>query len=451
MSYQSDHPYHAFLSYSHEDRDVALKLRQWLTSDAGFKIWFDESHLKAGSPVATRLAEQMSLCRNFIVLASRNSVASTWVPAERDHALHFATENPQFGLLALRIDDCPLNQSWPSIAHKKWLDMPDGVLTPQIARELIDRLDGRISAGRQTELRNVYVSRGWRDIDLPFADAVCEALCARKWELRLVGDAPDQKDFVEERIRDIIGACTGHFVVLPRRGTGSEHDYRHFIRELEISNELGIPVVLLAEQGTSLPPKLASSAIGLRQGEDYCRTWIAEPPEWLYGFLEEKKVPPLPQHLFLAAEYKENMDRVARLRDFMEAVTGIPCQIGRDFEGQGLRNQIVTGITSACVVFANLVSVFDSDPKVSTVNSNTCVEAGIALGAHTIIGKKPLPVFLTAQFVHGEQKRTEKLPFMFTDDQITYYTSEAELLANIRRLLQPYRRRIMNYEFTKLV
>src|SRR5476651_746663 len=102
MSYLSDRPYHAFLSYSHQDRDAAKKLYKWLTGHAGFKIWFDENHLEAGSPVAARLAEKMSECRNWIILASRNSIASAWVVAERDQALHCATENRNFNLIVLR-------------------------------------------------------------------------------------------------------------------------------------------------------------------------------------------------------------------------------------------------------------------------------------------------------------------------------------------------------------
>jgi len=87
MSRLSERPYHAFLSYSHKDRDTALRLHHWLTHVAGFQIWLDERHLKAGSSVATTLAEQMSACRNWIVLASQDAVASHWVEAERDQAL----------------------------------------------------------------------------------------------------------------------------------------------------------------------------------------------------------------------------------------------------------------------------------------------------------------------------------------------------------------------------
>ena len=178
-------PYHAFLSYSHKDRETALKLHHWLTNCAGFDIWFDENHLEAGSPVAARLAEKMSSCRNWIVLASKNSIASPWVTAERDQALHCAIEDSDFSLIALRTDDCQLGHAWPSLARFNWLETPGGVLSFATAREIIDRLDGRIWSGRQVDLLDVFVSRGWKPADNFFADSVCRALCCRKWKLDL--------------------------------------------------------------------------------------------------------------------------------------------------------------------------------------------------------------------------------------------------------------------------
>jgi hypothetical protein len=450
-------PYHAFLSYSHKDREVAVKLHRWLTRDCGFKIWFDENHLEAGSSVAARLAEQMSECRAWIVLASKNSVGSDWIIAERDQALHCATENREFGLIVLRTDDCALAQAWPALSRFKWLEMPAGEITTAIGREMIDRLDGRSWSGRQTGLRDVYISRGWRPADRPFADSVCEGLCARQWLLRLIGDSADQTSFSADRIREILSACGGHVLILPRRGSGvgaTEQDYSYLIRELAISNELGIPALLLAEKETGLPDSLARRAYRLVTGDNYYSIWTVEPPEWLEKFLEEWRTPPSTQHLFLAAEFKENFERTAQLREFIEAVSGLPCHIGRDFEGQELRQQIVSEIASASAMIANLSNNQEAVSGNIGVNLNTCVEAGMALGASSArvaTGMKPLPLFLTAQSAPDETGRTSRLPFMFRDSQITWYSKEAELLGHVRRLLLPYRRRVMNYEFAKPV
>src|SRR6202041_3491595 len=149
MSSVSARPYHAFFSYSHKDSETALKLHRWLTRDVGFQIWFAENTLEAGARGAARLAEQMSSGRNWIVLASKNSITSAWVASERDQALHTATEQRDFTLVALRTDDCALGQAWPAFARFDWLDVPNGLLTQTVAREVIDRLDGRSWSGRQ--------------------------------------------------------------------------------------------------------------------------------------------------------------------------------------------------------------------------------------------------------------------------------------------------------------
>jgi hypothetical protein len=104
------------------------------------------------------------------------------------------------------------------------------------------------------------------------------------------------------------------------------------------------------------------------------------------------------------------------------------------------------------VVVANLASGDEAAPGITGVNLNTCVEAGMALGASTaraLAGKTPSPVFLTVHCAPDEKGRTARLPFMFRDSQITWYSTEAELLGHIRRILLPFRRRVMNYEFTK--
>jgi hypothetical protein len=69
-------------------------------------------------------------------------------------------------------------------------------------------------------------------------------------------------------------------------------------------------------------------------------------------------------------------------------------------------------------------------------NLNTCVEAGIALGA-----RRPLHLVASGP--------RHKPPFMFRDQQVWYYNSDVELLGVVHNLVRPYRRRIINYELKK--
>lgn len=454
MSAFHTRPYHAFLSYSHKDSEVARALHRWLETDAGFRIWFDENHLEAGSPVAARLAEQMSQCRGWLVLSSKDALASTWVRAERDQALHCLAQTPEFVLLNLRIDDCNIDQTWPALARFSWLDSPNGELTVATARQIIDRFDRRVWSGRQHDLRDIYVSRGWRPADLPVADTICQRLCDRQFRLRLVGDARDHTTFSADRVADLMSGCCAHLTILPARGaqgSPSIEDYKYFVRELDLSERLGIPQLLLADPGVALPAPLDGRTTRVDTTQ-LAATFGASVPEWLERFIEDLTPPPTPQHHFLAAEFGAGADRASRLREFIEAASGIPCAIGRDFEGQGLRGRIAESISSASVVIANLARSESGDPLGLAVNVNTCVEAGIAIGAsqaRTARGDAPIPIFLLAHAPLDETQRTARLPFMFRDSQVTWYSTEAEMIAHCRRILYPFRRRIMNYEFAR--
>jgi hypothetical protein len=71
---------------------------------------------------------------------------------------------------------------------------------------------------------------------------------------------------------------------------------------------------------------------------------------------------------------------------------------------------------------------------ISEDNLNICVEAGIARGTRT----RPYP------FAKEPRKRSR---FMFRGLQVFHYADDVELLAVVHRILCPYRRRILNYEF----
>jgi hypothetical protein len=67
---------------------------------------------------------------------------------------------------------------------------------------------------------------------------------------------------------------------------------------------------------------------------------------------------------------------------------------------------------------------------ISKENLNTCIEAGIAIGANV-----PL------NLLSGDERH--KPPFMFRDRQIWHYQDDLELLGIIHKLVLPYRRYIL--------
>jgi hypothetical protein len=76
--------------------------------------------------------------------------------------------------------------------------------------------------------------------------------------------------------------------------------------------------------------------------------------------------------------------------------------------------------------------------NVSPINLNTCIEAGISMGAN-------IPLHLVSR---GPRR---KPPFMFLDQQVWYYSDDVDLLGVIHKIAYPYRRRVLNYELQKKV
>jgi len=97
--------------------------------------------------------------------------------------------------------------------------------------------------------------------------------------------------------------------------------------------------------------------------------------------------------------------------------------VGEDIRKGQIQQEIVNWITGAFMMVADI----------SEENLNTCIEAGVAVGAKT-------PLHLLAA---GPR---HKPPFMFRDQQVWYYENDVELLGIVHNLVLPYRRRIINYE-----
>ena len=72
---------HIFISYSRRDIVYAEKLINALRRE-GFNPWVDMEGLEAGTQWLRRLQKQIVTCDAYILVMSRNSYKSTWVPDE---------------------------------------------------------------------------------------------------------------------------------------------------------------------------------------------------------------------------------------------------------------------------------------------------------------------------------------------------------------------------------
>ena len=105
----------------------------------------------------------------------------------------------------------------------------------------------------------------------------------------------------------------------------------------------------------------------------------------------------------------------------VEAVAGMPCHIADDMHGDMMQPKIVDMIGAATY------TIFDITDEHGETALNTCIEAGIALGAR-------VPVFLVAR---GSRRDP---PFMFRNIQVFFYRDNLDLLGIVRRVSLPYRR-----------
>ena len=129
-----------------------------------------------------------------------------------------------------------------------------------------------------------------------------------------------------------------------------------------------------------------------------------------------------PQYVFYGTDLKEeHKERNQLVRRLIQRVTAIPCLMGEDIRQGHIQQEIAKRVVGASVMIAD----------VSEENLNTCIEAGMPMGANEHI-----------HLLAGGVRR--KPPFMFRDQQIWHYDNDVDLIGIVHNLVLPYRRHIMN-------
>jgi len=115
-----------FLSYAHEDFQVALRLSHRL-ADEGFHVWFDKESLFPGQNWKAEITRAIRGSKAFIALLSSNSVGKRgYVQKELRLALDVLEEMPpcQVYLIPARLEDC--RPAYAALDEIQWLDLfPD--------------------------------------------------------------------------------------------------------------------------------------------------------------------------------------------------------------------------------------------------------------------------------------------------------------------------------------
>jgi hypothetical protein len=433
-----ERPNHCFISYASEDLSVATMVAEWLTL-AGLRVWFDQTRLNTGAPVLDALAQELGRSRSCVLILSPQALTKNYVKYEVDLACQQQITQPGFSVLALRTDaSVDPTARFPALTNVSWGDLPGGRLDLAAARRLLLSITQGVP--KAPNARHVFVSCGWGENEQPVTRRVCAPLAARG--VRLVGDAMDQGNFGEDgkaRVQRIMSGCTGHLLVLPRRqpvGKSPEEAYKYFLAEWELGQRLGLTRRTFCVSQAVLPMVLQKEAVEVGSAEN---TAAFEPA--LVELHDETE--PVAPYVFLATDFNRLADRNAAARDIVEHVLGAECWMGNDYPAEQLREAIVDKIRQANVVFADVASLRDAATNRLVPNLNTCIEAGIAMGA----GR---PLFVSAldpaSFDPTVKERTTQVPFMFRNSQIQWYGGDEDFLARVHRLARMMRRRIINDE-----
>jgi hypothetical protein len=435
----SKREHHCFISYASEDAAIAKAIADWLTS-AGLRVWFDAQRMNAGDPVLDTLAREIGNSRSCLVILSQAALTKAYVKYEVDIACQQRVMEPGFNVLAMRTDPAidPTTR-FPALTSVSWADVAGGTLTLASARQLLLSLTPDLPRAPQS--RHVFVSCGWGEAEQPVTRRVCAPLVARG--VRLIGDAVDQGSFGEAgktRVQRIMSGCSGHLLVLPRRqplGKTPAEAYKYFLAEWELGQQLQLGRRVFCVAKAVLPAVLQAEAIEVGTAEDPAvfESALVE--------LHDETVPSAP-YVFLGCDFKRSPQRNQAAREIIEHVLGEECWMGDDYPAEQLREAIVDRIMNANVVFSDLASARDENTNRLAINLNTCIEAGIAIGAKR-------PVFVSAldpaSFDANVTDRTTQIPFMFRNNQVHWYANEQDYLARMHRLARLMRRRILNQEF----
>lgn len=420
-------PNSIFLSHSSRDKNAFVdNLHFWLTRHAGLKVWYDRG--LASGHVSSNLNEAIDTCRAALIILSSNSIQSPWVRSECERIQkEWADYRGDFRIATIRIDAVDAPGLLESFKH---IDAPGGKLDINSASLLMETLFG----GRDNALgRPVYLSRGWRAPELPASEKLCDAI--KQTGLKMVCDSVDQPHYDAARVRDIMDSTGGYVAVLPHRGNGTTSSY--LIREIAIARDLGLPCVVFVEKDVVLKPeweiddfvwfdgdlgKMPSPAVTALFGnriEDLAQAW---------------KKPKRGEHAFLGHSLEASIsDSFSALRRMISRLTGLPVESGGLVTGLEAQSEIIRLIRDAEFCIVDITnSIYDGLPAKIDFALNSCIEAGIALGA-----SKEKNLYLTCR----GQRRTP--PFMFRNRQVWFYADELELVGNLRQIAALHRRTVL--------
>lgn len=138
------HGYDAFISYSHEDsevaQEIAARLRELCADGSEARIFMDTSAIEPGDNFVDRINEGLSRSRYYILLLSPASIKAEWPTAERDAALLGDPSGRGGRVVPILVRDCEIP---PLLAIRHWIDARDKPRLDAGMASLASKITGR--------------------------------------------------------------------------------------------------------------------------------------------------------------------------------------------------------------------------------------------------------------------------------------------------------------------
>jgi hypothetical protein len=82
-----------FISYSHEDKAAADRIREAITIFSDFEVWMDAAHVEPGQSISSAIVQGLKESTYYVLLISESSNKSQWVKREISVAFDIAKNN----------------------------------------------------------------------------------------------------------------------------------------------------------------------------------------------------------------------------------------------------------------------------------------------------------------------------------------------------------------------
>ena len=105
-----------FISHSSKNKEIA-RLAYYNGISNGLRPWFDEALFQAGDEMLPTLESAIGDSAGYLLFASKEALASSWVQAEMKAAEARKALEPGFKIIVVKLESCDLPAWWNGYLH----------------------------------------------------------------------------------------------------------------------------------------------------------------------------------------------------------------------------------------------------------------------------------------------------------------------------------------------